>query len=60
MVGKCSVRMDSYEKEETFVVNLCSFFGGGGWVELDHPTPFLFMYRVLHVCTHILNFEFVE
>ena len=28
MVGKCSVWLDSYVREETFVVNL--FFLGGG------------------------------
>ena len=58
MVGKCSVWLDSYEREETFVVNL--FFLGGWCVELGHSTSLLFMYQVLHVCTHILNFEFVE
>jgi len=53
MVGKCSVWLDSYEREETFVVNL--FFLGGWWcVELGHSTSLLFMYQVLHVCTHIL------
>ena len=55
MVGKCSVWLDSYEREETFVVNL--FFWG--WC-VGHSTSLLFMYQVLHVCTHILNFEFVE
>ena len=52
MVGKCSVRMDSYEVEETFVIN---FFGFS--VEWGHSTSLLFMYRVLHVCTPILNIE---
>ena len=36
MVGKCSVRMDSYEVEETFVIN---FFGFGVW---NGVTPLLY------------------
>ena len=36
MVGKCSVWLDSYVREETFVVNLF-FFLGGVWV-----TPLLY------------------
>ena len=37
MVGKCSVWLDSYEREDTFVVNLFFFGGVGVWV-----TPLLY------------------